>query len=397
MEGSRLKTYDYVIVGAGMAADAAIGGIRRHDQHGTILVIGDENFVPYQKPPLSKTLWMDMRMEDIFLRGNERPDVHLRTGIRAQSLDLARQEVTLQDSLTVGYKKLLLATGARPRRIAACSDNVYYVGPLTEHIRLFRALSSLRQVLVVGGGFIGAEMAAALSSKGHQVTWVLAEAYPFQGFLPKDLADYVAAEYRRHGVVIAANQEVTRIDGDAQGVKALTGNNEGLVGDLAILGIGVIPNDDLARSAGLAGESGGVVVDGQLCTADTRVWAAGDVAIMPGGSFMMHEDHAVTQGKIAGENMAGAHKVYTHEPFFYSDLYHFGYEAIGRLDANLSLVEDWVRFGEEGVLYYMDGKKLVGVLNWNVWDGIPKARRLLQAGAPVEGSTLIGKIQNASE
>ena len=393
-----VETYDYVIVGAGMAADAAIAGIRRHDQDGTILVIGDEHFPPYQKPPLSKKLWMeDMRMEDVFLRGVGRPGVHLRTGTKAQGLDLARQAVTLPDSLTVGYKKLMLAMGARPRRLVSPSDAVYYVGSLTEHIRLFRALSSSRHVLVVGGGFIGAEMAAALSSKGHQVTWLLQEDYPFQGFFPKNLADYVAAEYRRRGVVIAANQAVAHIDVDAQGVKALTHTSKVFMGDLAVLGVGVIPNDDLARNAGLAGESGGVLVNEELCSSDPRVWAAGDVAIMPGGSFMMHEDHAVTQGKIAGENMAGSHKAYTHQSFFYSDLYHFGYEAIGRLDANLSVVEDWVIFGEEGVLYYLDGKRLVGVLNWNVWDGIPKARRLLQQDSSMDGTTLIGKIRNARE
>lgn len=389
-------TYDYVIVGAGMAADSAIAGIRRHDRQGTILVIGEEPFLPYQRPPLSKKLWTDMRLEEVFLHGTERYGAVLAATTRATELNPRECQVILEDGRSVGYRRLLLATGAKPRRLSASTDSVYYVGSMMEHIRLYTALLEPRQVLVVGGGFIGAEMTAALSARGHQVTWALAEAYPFAGFFPEDLARRVAEVYRHHAVTIAAGVEVVSIESESRGIRAVTQAGEGLTAAVAVLGIGVTPCDELAQAAGLTCANG-ICVNEQLKTSDSNIWAAGDVAVMDGESLMMHEDHAVTQGRLAGENLAGANKTYTHQSFFYSDLYHLGYEAIGNCSTALEMVEDWVVPGDEGVVYYCDRGRVQGVLNWNVWDGISTARELIADGQRYQSSDLIGRIRNAAE
>lgn len=391
-----MERYPYVIVGGGMAADAAISGIRRRDKSGPIMVISDEPFPPYQRPPLSKKLWLDMRLEEVWLSGWQRqPHVSLRLGEAVSAVDAVAHTVTMASGRTLGYEKLLLATGGQPRTLGEGFDRVFYPGNMVEHIRLWQRLREPSQVLVVGGGFIGSEMTAVLSSQGHQVTWLTLESEPFEGFFPRRLRERVLEEYRAHGVVIHGRQEVTGFEETGDGIVAVTARGERFQAAAAVLGLGFLANDGLARPLGLTSDQG-VVVDPYLATRDAHIWAAGDVAVLgPDGRRMMHEDHAVTQGRIAGENMAGAKKAYQHVPFYYSDLYQFGYEAIGNCSTALEVVEDWVTPGDEGVVYYLKEGVVAGVLNWNVWDGIGKARELIASGTKWEKDALMGRIRNA--
>ncbi|MDA8206158.1 MAG: FAD-dependent oxidoreductase [Thermaerobacter sp.] len=394
-----MTEYAYVVVGAGMACDAAIAGIRRRDRTGSILVVGEEPFPPYQRPPLSKQLWVDMRLETVFLGSWTRySDVKLALGTRVSRIDRANRQIETDDGRRFGYGKLLLATGARPRTLAGDTAGAYYVGSLAEHIRLMKALAETRTVLVVGGGFIGAEMAAVLSMAGHRVTWTMIEPHPFAGFFPDDLAGHVTDAYRAHGVIIVPSGEVTGVESFASGIRAVMKSGPSLEADLAVVGVGVRPMDELAQAADLEVD-GGIVVNDYLRTSDEHIWAAGDVAVMaPEKQPMWHEDHAVTQGRLAGENLAGASKPYTHRPFYYSDLYQFGYEAIGNCrTSHHDIVEDWVTPGEEGVVYYLDGGHVVGVLNWNVWNGVQKAETLMDSGRRYTAAELVGQIRNAVE
>lgn len=391
-----MKQYDYVIVGGGMAADAAVSGIRRRDPEGSILVIGAEPFPPYQRPPLSKKLWMDMRVEEIFLNSWERyAGLDLALHTQVVRLNPQQRRIETDHDQIIEYQKLLLATGARPRQLANTPPQVFYIGSLSEHLRLWRALTEPRSVIVVGGGFIGAEMAACLSLRQHRVTWVMRESSPFAGFFPDNLAEHVHAEYRKHGVTTVGMSDVTSIAKSSAGVVVRTNLGADLQAEVAVVGIGVTPNDELAQHVGLS-DGAGIEVDQYLRTADPHIWAAGDVAIMrPTLVPMLHEDHAITQGRLAGENMAGAQKPYSHRPFYYSDLYHFGYEAIGDCRTSHQVVQDWVVPEEEGVVYYLDGGRVVGVLNWNVWDKIAVARELIDSARQVSPAELIGYIRNA--
>ncbi len=393
-----MKAYDYVLVGGGMAAEAAVQGIRRRDRQGSILMVSEELFPPYARPPLSKRLWMDERMEEIWLPGWQRhANVELLLNTRITRISRDSQVVDTAEGRQFAYGKLLLATGGHPRVIPGSSERVYYVGSLGEHIRLWKAVREPSQLLVVGGGFIGAEMAAVLSSQGHRVQWVIAEKEPFAGFFPPTLRERVASEYRGHGVSITTGELVSRFESGADGVTALFESGRQATAQAAVVGIGLALNDGLGIDASLS-EGPGIVVDDGLRTVDPYIWAAGDVAVMRTAPHpMLHEDHAVTQGRMAGENMAGAQKRYTHVPFFYSDLYQFGYEAIGDCRTDLEMVEDWVNPGEEGVVYYLRQGQVVGVLNWNVWDGIPKARELLGAEKVWRPEELRGQIRNQGE
>ncbi len=393
-----MKAYDYVLVGGGMAAEAAVQGIRRRDRQGSILMVSEELFPPYARPPLSKRLWMDERMEEIWLPGWQRhANVELLLNTRITRISRDSQVVDTAEGRQFAYGKLLLATGGHPRVIPGSSERVYYVGSLGEHIRLWKAVREPSQLLVVGGGFIGAEMAAVLSSQGHRVQWVIAEKEPFASFFPPTLRERVASEYRGHGVSITTGELVSRFESGADGVTALFESGGQATAQAAVVGIGLALNDGLGIDASLS-EGPGIVVDDGLRTVDPYIWAAGDVAVMRTAPHpMLHEDHAVTQGRMAGENMAGAQKRYTHVPFFYSDLYQFGYEAIGDCRTDLEMVEDWVNPGEEGVVYYLRQGQVVGVLNWNVWDGIPKARELLGAEKVWRPEELRGQIRNQGE
>ncbi len=388
-----MQEFEYVIIGGGMAADAAVGGIRRRDKTGEILVASEESFPPYQRPPLSKKLWLDMRLEDVWL-GAWQKYAHTQLFLNAEAtrIETAARTVTFADGRQAGYQKLLLATGAQARRLPGGAQRAFYVGTMGEHLRLWQAVQKARRVLVAGSGFIGAEMAAALSQKGHEVVWSMLEPAPFAHFLPPGLAQRVTAEYAQHGVILSPGDAIQELQDTGSGVVARLQSGKTLEADLAVVGIGVEPRDGLARASGLK-TSSGVVVDEFLRTSDPNIWAAGDVALTHGRA-MMHEDHAVTQGRAAGQNMAGAGKPYQHLSFYYSDLYHFGYEAMGECSTAHEVVEDWVIPNEEGVVYYLDQGHVVGVLDWNVWDGMSKAEGLITSGRRFAPDELVGQIRN---
>lgn len=388
--------YPYVIVGAGMAADAAIKGIRRHDRQGAILVLGAELYPPYQRPLLSKRLWLDARMESIWVAGVHSPHVRILPNIRAARLDTKSQQVITDGGEVFEYDKLLIATGREPRRLGENIPGVYYVGTLGEHIRLYQALQEeAKHVLVIGGGFIGSEMASVLSQRGHRITWVMPESAPYDGVMPSSLTNFLTTLYQEHHVELITKRQVENIQSQGSSVQAVLDHNDVQSADLAVVGIGGIPSTQWLGGTGLSTERG-VLVDQYLQTADPHVFAAGDIALVgEGASPMLHEDHAVTQGRLAGENMAGAHRPYTHVPFFYSDIFQYGYEAIGDCRTVYETLEDWVQPYEEGVIYYLQDGHVKGVLNWNVWDGIAKARTLLSSTEPMSPDQLKGQIRNA--
>jgi 3-phenylpropionate/trans-cinnamate dioxygenase ferredoxin reductase component len=388
-----MNTTDYLIVGGGLTADAACKGIRNFDPSGAITVVGEESHPPYARPPLSKALWKG-EDETTIWRGTGNLAVQLRLGRTIVALDLAARRATDNQGETYAYERLLLATGGRPRRLPFGDDEVIYFRTVDDYRRLRALADAETRFLVIGGGFIGSEIAAALTMNSRSVTMVFPDEGIGTRIFPPGLSRSVTDYYREQGVRVLAGTSVTAIEKKGDQVLATTGDGRMLEADAVVAGIGIQPRDELAAEAGLPVRDGIVVDDHGRAGDREDVFAAGDVARFPvaalGGSMRVeHEDHAKSHGRLVGANMAGADQTYDHLPFFYSDLFDLGYEAVGELDSRLETIADWSVPGREGIVYYVDGaRRPRGVLLWNVFGRVDAARDLIRAGKPVERGAL---------
>ena len=374
-----MRSYKYLIVGGGMTGDSAARGIREHDEDGSIGLVSAESHPPYSRPPLSKALWQGKDESSIW-RGTEDLGVDLTLGRRIVALDLDEHTATDDAGEEYGYERL----AARDRRDAAKARRRAR-RDLLPHVRRLPAAAQRRAdgapVLVVGGGFIGSEIAAALQSNGAKVTMVFPQDGVGARLFPAGLSRFVTDYYREKGVDVRTGERASPELSSA---------------DVVVAGLGIEPNTDLAAAAGLPVDNGIVVDDHGRAGGRDDVFAAGDVARFPSSALgtetrVEHEDHANTHGKVVGENMAGADKPYDHLPFFYSDLFDLGYEAVGEVDSRHSTVEHWKEPGREGVVAYVDPDgKPRGFLLWNVWGKVDDARALIAAGKPIDESTVEG-------
>jgi NADPH-dependent 2,4-dienoyl-CoA reductase/sulfur reductase-like enzyme len=381
--------FRYLIVGGGMTADAACRGIRAHDADGSIGVVGQEPHEPYSRPPLSKALWQG-KDEATIWRGTPELGVELVLGRRIVELDLGARRAVDDRGESYGYERLLLATGGRPRRLPNGDGDIVYFRTLDDYRRLRQAATEGARFVVIGGGFIGSELAAALSSSGCAVTMVFPDNGIGARLFPAELAEYVTRYYREQGVDVLPGELV---EGLENGVVRL-GSGRTVEADGIVAGLGIMPSTELAEAAGLAVDDG-IVVD-ELGRAGGRedVFAAGDVARFPApalGTLMRveHEDHANSHGYAVGANMAGATTPYTNLPFFYSDLFELGYEAVGEVDARLETESAWAEPNRKGVVCYVDRERRPrGFLLWDVWGKVDEARELIAAAAPLDAARL---------
>jgi 3-phenylpropionate/trans-cinnamate dioxygenase ferredoxin reductase component len=389
-----MPDFKYLIVGGGMTADAAVKGIREVDPTGAIALIGEELDPPYSRPPLSKALWKGKPVDRIW-RYTEKHGVNLLLGRRAVHLDLDRQVVIDDQDEAYGFDRLLLATGGRPRRLPFGGDLILYYRTLADFRHLWALAERGQHFAVIGGGFIGTEIAAALAMNGKRVTLLFPEAGIGARVFPADLGRFLVDYYREKGVVVQPGATVTDVIGSQGRVRVKTQDRE-IVVDGVVAGIGLQPNIELAQAAGLAVEDG-IIVDEYLQTAKPNIYAAGDVAAFYSPALekrlrFEHEDNALTMGQQAGRNMAGASAAYNHLPFFYSDLFDLGYEAVGEIDARLETLADWQVPYREGVIYYHADNRVRGVLLWNVWDQVEVARHLIAAHQPAAPGALPNQL-----
>ena len=387
--------YPYLIIGGGMTGAAAANGIRELDDAGTIGLISVEPEPPYDRPPLSKKLWDGKKtIDEIYVKlpGNVQPHF----GRRVVALDPAARAVTLDDGANHTYGRLLLATGGDPRRLPFGGAAVNYYRTLADYRALRADADRGAGFVVIGGGFIGSEVAASLRKRGNDVTLVFPEAAICNRVFPARLGAYLNDTYREKGVEVLAESTVTDIEAGDSGATVTLGDGRRLAADRVVAGIGIEPDVTLARAAGL-GVDNGILVDERLQTTQPGIYAAGDVANYPDAVLGMrrrveHADAARAMGRAAGRNMAGAGEAYHYLPMFYSDLFELGYEAVGQCDSRLEVVEDWREEFKQGVLYYMLDGRVRGVLMIDVWEKVDEARAVIEGGAVEDTTTLIGRI-----
>ena len=382
-----MGAFRYLIVGAGMTADAACRGIRDHDPDGSIGLVGEEPFAPYARPPLSKALWKGKDESSVW-RGTEELGVELLVGT-ARDVTRPRRaglRPTMPARLTPTRSSCSPRAGCR-----AASRPGTTASSTTARSRRTGRLHEIAgdgvRAAVVGGGFIGSEVAAALALNGCAVTIVFPDAGVGARLFPAELARFVNEYYGSQGVDVRAGRKVESIarDGDTS---VVTTDDGAIEADVVVAGLGIVPRTELAEQAGLEVDDGVLVDDRGRAGGRDDVFAAGDVARFPASALggtrrVEHEDHANTHGRHVGANMAGADAPYDHLPFFYSDLFDLGYEAVGDVDSRLETVAEWAEPNRKGVVCYVEDGKPRGFLLWDVWDRVDAARELIRAGEPV--------------
>ena len=375
-----MSDYRYLIIGGGMTGDAAARAIREIDAKGNIGIISSEPHPPYARPPLSKALWKGEPEEAIW-KHTETAGVELRLSRRVTAIDPQKKTVTDDRHNAVSYDKLLLATGGTPRRLPLQTDQIIYYRTYDDYRRLRALANEKLKFLVLGGGFIGSEVAAALRMAGRDVTMLIPEDGIGARVFPADLSRFLVDYYREQGVDVRTGEGLASLTPSAGKVSVKTTKGNEMPVDVIVAGLGIQPNVDLAEQAGVHAENG-IVVDELLRTNVSDIFAAGDVANFYNPQLdtrmrVEHEDNANSMGAAAGRSMAGKGAPYTHLPFFYSDLFQLGYEAVGELDPRLETESDWKEPFREGVIYYLKDGRVRGVLLWNTWGQVDNARSLV--------------------
>jgi 3-phenylpropionate/trans-cinnamate dioxygenase ferredoxin reductase component len=395
-----MPNYQYVIVGGGMTADAAIAGIREVDKTGSVGLIGSEPQPPYNRPPLTKGLWKGKPLSSIW-RKTDRSGVTLHSGRTVRELDPRQKRVTDDQGTQYQFERLLLATGGTPRRLDFGGEEIIYYRTLADYERLRALTEKHSNFAVIGGGFIGSEIAAALAMNRKKVSLIAPEDAVCSRLFPADLAANVTSYYRDKGVDVLAGRRSVGLETRGGQMTLATENVQTkdaakVQVDAVIAGIGIVPNTELAQAAGLRVDNG-IRVDSALRTSVPDIYAAGDVANFENPALgtrmrVEHEDNANTMGQAAGRSMAGQMVSYDHLPYFYSDLFDLGYEAVGETDSKLETFSDWQEPFRKGVIYYLRNGRVRGVILWNIWEQVDAARRLIAERGPFKAADLKGKL-----
>lgn len=393
--------FKYVIIGGGMTADAAVHKIRELDAEGSVCLISKEEYPPYARPPLTKDLWKgDEELEDIDLE-TESANIEMYLKRSIIRIDPAKKKVIDDSGDEYSYTKLLIATGGMPKVLPKIEEEgIIYYRTKEDFLRLKKLVEENSRFGVIGGGFIGSEIAAAIKiyKPEAEVSMIFPETGICALIFPKELSDYINDYYREKGIEVLNGDLVDSIKKTKNEFVVETKNKKALTFDVVIAGLGINPNISLAKNAGLRVDNG-ITVNKFLQTSNADIYAAGDVASYYNPALdrfirVEHEDNALMMGEIAGANMAGEQTPYEHLSLFYSDLFDLGYEAVGELSSNLEIVEDWFDPNNEGVIYYLEKKRVKGVLLWNVWDKVDDAREIIAEKGPFSSKNLKDRIKN---
>ena len=384
----------YLIVGASLAGAKAAQTLREEGFDGPVMLIGEENERPYERPPLSKDYLLGKaERETVYVhppQWYDEHDVGLRLGVAATAIDPAAHEVILADGTRAGYAKLLLATGSSPRRLSvpgADLDGVLYLRRLADSDRIKAAFQAASRVAVIGAGWIGLETAAAARAAGVEVTILEMAELPLLRVLGREVAQVFADLHLSNGADLRCGvriAEITGTGGRADGVRLADGTH--IQADAVIVGVGIAPNTQLASAAGLD-VSNGVRVNAQLRSSDPDIYAAGDVAnafhpLLGTHIRVEHWANALNQPQAAAKAMLGEDVAYDRVPYFFTDQYDLGMEYSGYVEPD---GYDEVIFrgdvaGREFIAFWLrDGRVLAG-MNVNIWDVTDPIQALVRSG-----------------
>jgi 3-phenylpropionate/trans-cinnamate dioxygenase ferredoxin reductase subunit len=388
----------FVIIGAGLAGAKAAETLRAEGFDGRVVLIGNEPERPYERPPLSKEY---LRRET-----DERPYVHpeefygeneieLLSSTEATALDIGSSEVVLGDDRRIGYDRLLLATGAKPRRLEAPGaelDGILYLRTLADSEQIAERISGGGRLVVVGAGWIGAEIAASARQQGCEVTTLEVSSLPLERVLGPELGQIYLDIHRDHGVEFIPETTVERFEGDGAVERVITRDGAAIDTPSVVVGIGVEPRVALAAGAGIAVDNG-ILVDERLASETPGVFAAGDVAnaIHPFYGRRLRVEHwanALEQGPAVARSMLGSTTPYDHLPYFFSDQYEVGFEYSG-------FATEWDRVvfrgdveAREFIAFWVEDERVVAAMNLNVWDVHDTLRELIRGRRRIDVSRL---------
>ncbi|XP_041657869.1 apoptosis-inducing factor 1, mitochondrial isoform X3 [Cheilinus undulatus] len=477
----------YLLIGGGTASFAAARSIRARDPGAKVLIVTDEPDLPYMRPPLSKELWFsddpsvtetlrfkqwNGKERSIYfqpasfyikpeeLESAENGGVAVLTGKKVVHMDVRGNKVKLDDDSEISYNKCLIATGGVPRNlqvIERAGEEVMKRTTLFRKIDDFKSLDkvsrNIQSITIIGGGFLGSELACALGRRSNESGLEVIQMYPEKGnmgkVLPEYLSNWTTEKVKREGVKIISEALVKSVTCKDDKLEIRLKDGRVVKTDHIVAAVGLEPNVDLAKSAGLEVDSdfGGFRVNAEL-QARSNIWVAGDAAcfydIRLGRRRVEHHDHAVVSGRLAGENMTGANKPYWHQSMFWSDLGpDVGYEAIGIVDSSLPTVgvfakataKDTPKAATEksgtgirsesetedtavspvasstpapaeeqhkddygkGVIFYLRDKVVVGIILWNVFNRMPIARKIIKDGEEHADLNEVAKLFNIHE
>ena len=377
----------FVIVGAGQAGAQAAFTLRERGFRGRLIVVGEEPLAPYQRPPLSKKfLGNQVSVERLMLRPAafyEKNNIELRLHSPVDRIDRAAGRIHLRSGSRIGYEKLLLATGSRPRALdlpGALGADIHYLRTVQDAMRLRGRLGPGRRLVIVGGGYIGLEVAATAAASGASVTVLETSARVMNRVTTLTVSNFFTDAHRSRGVEIRCESRVLGFEGAERlhGVRT----EAGLVqADLAVVGVGAVPNVELAAEAGLACADG-IVVDQACRTSDANIFAAGDCTSHPNAMLnrrlrLESVQNAVDQAHVAALNMCGETKAYNEVPWFWSQQYEYKMQSAGALDGHDEIEERGSIAEGSFALLYRRGKALVGVDAVNMPREYMAARKLL--------------------
>lgn len=390
-------TETYIIIGAAQAGGWAAKTLRDQGFQGRVVLIGEEPHPPHERPPLSKDVLLGVKPpESTHLWPPEKlANIEIKLGARVDRIDRAARQVVLANGETLTYDRLLIATGSRVRRLNTPGTDlpgVHYLRTIDDTLAIKRELGPDTKLIVVGGGWIGLETAAAARKHGAQVTVVEVAGQVCNRALPRGLADYLQARHESHGVVIRLNTSVTRFEGSGKVERAVLASGETLPASMVVIGIGVVPNQELAEAAGLKVDNG-IVTDACGRTDDPAVFAAGDVT-NHANEFLRRRirleswANAQNQAIAAAKAMLGKTEPYVEIPWFWSDQYNLNLQLLGIPHKTDQSVVRGDRAKDQFLEFFLADGKIEAVAAVNSPRELRFAKRLIQIDKPLDPTRL---------